>query len=377
MRHGKKCAYDPRTVKRVLSVLGLTFVALGIALAIVLRVRYGGPTRPFPDRTSRPLLASGALEVVAALPEPPGNIAVAPNGRIFVTYHPEARPKLHVFELVNGQPVPWPDSEWQKRFVTPLSLRVDQQGRVWVLDIGFHGFRQPRLFAFDLNNGALVHQWDMPRKIAGFGSFVQDFQIDPRGRFIYLADLSIVARRPALIVYDTQTRSARRMLERHPSATDGPYRIVARGTAMEFLGGLYKMHPALDSIALDRNGEWLYYGAMSNDTLYRVRTRDFQVEPFGPKPQTDGIAIDEAGNIFMTEVEHGTLALLRADGTLHTLVRDDRLRWPDGLSLHDGWLYVTDSALQDVILKSRAHIAKHAPYFIYRVRPGTLGVSTP
>jgi hypothetical protein len=71
---------------------------------------------------------------------------------------------------------------------------------------------------------------------------------------------------------------------------------------------------------------------------------------------------------YLTEVEHGTIALLRADGTLHTLVRDDRLRWPDGLSLHDGWLYITDSALQHVILKSRAHIAKHAPYFIYRGR---------
>lgn len=355
-------------MKRVLSVLALTLVALGIALAIVLRVRYGGPTVPFPDRTAQALPGSGALEVVAALPEPPGNLAVAPDGRIFFTYHPEARPELHVLELVNGHPVPWPSAEWQKRFVTPLSVRVDRLGRVWVLDIGFHGFRQPRLFAFDPKDGALVHQWDMPRAIAGFGSFVQDFQVDPRGRFIYLADLSILAKRPALIVYDTQTRSARRVLERHPSVTDRPYRIAARGTPMEFLGGLYRMHPALDSIALDRNGEWLYYGAMSNDTLYRVRTRDFHVEPFGPKPQTDGIAIDDAGNLFLTEVEHGTLAVLRADRTLHTLVRDDRLRWPDGLSLHDGWLYVTDSALQHVILKSRGHIAQHAPYFIYRVR---------
>ncbi|HET8774284.1 MAG TPA: L-dopachrome tautomerase-related protein [Thermoanaerobaculia bacterium] len=355
-------------MKRVLSILALTLVALGIALAAVLRVRYGGPTVPFPDRTAPPLRGGGALEVVAALPEPPGNLAVAPDGRIFFTYHPEARPELHVLELVHGQPVPWPSADWQKRFVTPLSVRVDPLGRVWVLDIGFHGFRQPRLFAFALKDGALVHQWDMPGTIAGAGSFVQDFQVDPRGRFVYLADLSILAKRPALIVYDTQTRSARRVLERHPSVTDRPYRIAARGTPMEFLGGLYRMHPALDSIALDRNGEWLYYGAMSNDTLYRVRTRDFHVEAFGLKPQTDGIAIDDAGNVFMTEVEHGTLALLRADRTLHTLVRDDRLRWPDGLSLHDGWLYVTDSALQHVILKSRGHIAEHGPYFIYRVR---------
>jgi len=54
-----------------------------------------------------------------------------------------------------------------------------------------------------------------------------------------------------------------------------PY--VSRGTPMEFLGGLYKMHPALDSIALDGRGEWLYYGATSNDTLYRMRTRDFHL----------------------------------------------------------------------------------------------------
>ncbi len=76
----------------------------------------------------------------------------------------------------------------------------------------------------------------MPRAIAGFGSFVQDFQIDPQGRFIYLADLSILAKRPALIVYDTQTHSARRMLERHPSVSDRPYRIAARGTPMELCG---------------------------------------------------------------------------------------------------------------------------------------------
>jgi hypothetical protein len=356
------------TVKRFLAITGVVLLVLAIALVITLRIRYGGPTQPFPDRTSAPLLGSDRVEVVASLDEPPGNIAVAPDGRVFFTYHPEARPHWHLLQLVNGKPVPYPTLAWQERFVTPLSVRIDRQGRLWVLDLGFHGMRQPRLVAFDLKSAALVHQWDIPRAIAGFGSFVQDFQIDPEGRRIYLADLSILAKHPALIVYDTQTRRARRVLEHHPSVRDRPFRIVARGTPMEFLGGLYKMHPALDSIALDRNGEWLYYGAMSNDTLYRVRTSDFHVEAFGPKPQTDGIAIDDAGNVYMTEVEHGTLALLRPDRTLHTLVRDARFRWPDGLSLHGQWLYMSDSALQHVILKSRGTIAQHAPYFLYRVR---------
>ena len=335
-----------------------------------MKVRYGEATTPFPDRTSTPLIAGNALEVVATLDEPPGNIAVADDGRVFFTYHPEARPELKVLELVNGKPVPYPNAEWQKKFVTPLSVRVDRQQRLWVLDLGFHGFKHPHLFAFDLRDGKLVHEWIMPRDIAGIGSFVQDFQVDAEGRKIYLADASIVAKHPALIVYDTQTKSAQRLLEGHPSVTDHPYRIVARGTLMEYFGGLYKMHPALDSIALDARGEWLYYGAMANGALWRMRTSDFHVEPFGPKPQTDGIAIDEANNIYMTEVEHGTIALLRPDHTLHTLVRDERLRWPDGFSIHGDWLYISDSSLQHVILKTRANIRKHAPYFLWRLRVG-------
>lgn len=362
-------------MKRFLRILAVLVILIA-ALAITLRVRYGGATMAFPDVTMAPLLGSGAVEVVAALDEPPGNIAVANDGRVFFTFHPEARPRVKVLQLVDGKPVPYPNAEWQKRFVTPLSLRADRQGRLWVLDIGYHGFRHPRLYAFDLASGALVHQWDIPRAIGGFGSFVQDFQIDPQGRWLYFADLSVLAKHPALIVYDSRTKRARRVLQGHPSVQDRPYRIVNHGTPMELLGGLYKMHPAVDSIALDARGEWLYYGPMSHDTLFRVRASELRdaartprVEAYGPKPQTDGIAIDDADNVLMTEVEHGTIALLRPDRTLHTLVRDDRLRWPDGLSLAGGWLYVTDSDLAHVVLKSRSTIAAHRPYHIRRVRP--------
>jgi len=361
-------------LKRLLRILA-ALVLLAAVAAIALRVRYGGATVPFPDTTKSPLLGSGAVEVVAVLDEPPGNIAVASDGRVFFTLHPEARPRVKVLQLVDGKPVPYPNAEWQERFVTPLSLRIDGQGRLWALDIGYHGFRHPRLYAFDLASGKLVHQWDIPRDIAGFGSFVQDFQIDAEGRWLYFADLSVLAKHPALIVYDSRTKRARRVLEGHPSVQDRSYRIVNRGTPMELLGGLYKMHPAVDSIALDARGEWLYYGPMSHDTLFRVRaselrdeTRAPRVEAFGPKPQTDGIAIDEAGNICMTEVEHGTIALLRPDRMLHTLVRDARFQWPDGLSLAGGWLYVTDSDLAHVVLKRRSTIAAHRPYHIYRVR---------
>ena len=57
-----------------------------------------------------------------------------------------------------------------------------------------------------------------------------------------------------------------------------------------------------------------------------------------------------------------------------TLLRSDRLRWPDALSFGpDGWLYIADSALGEVILQPREHIKSHGPYKIFRFKPGATG----
>jgi hypothetical protein len=61
---------------------------------------------------------------------------------------------------------------------------------------------------------------------------------------------------------------------------------------------------------------------------------------------------------------------LGTDHELRTLVKDERLRWPDGLSFGpDGYLYVTCSALHQVILQGAAEVAAHAPYQIWRFKP--------
>ena len=63
------------------------------------------------------------------------------------------------------------------------------------------------------------------------------------------------------------------------------------------------------------------------------------------------------------------IARMKPDASLETLIKDPKLRWPDGFSFGpDGWLYVTSSALQDVIGKTDAYIAEHGPYQIFRVK---------
>ena len=76
---------------RILVRLGI-WLGAGVALLLLaLWFRYGGGGE-FPDRSSDPLLPGAALELVADLELPPGNIAVTDGGRIFFSFHPEAAP---------------------------------------------------------------------------------------------------------------------------------------------------------------------------------------------------------------------------------------------------------------------------------------------
>lgn len=376
----------------VMRVLGRVFGVLGLlvaALFVTLHVRYGGGG-DFPDRTGTPQLRASVLEPVAQLPTPAGNIAVSAGGRVFVSLHPEARPKAKVVELVDGAMKPWPSEAFQdgsdpRAFRDVLSLRIDRQQRLWVLDTGMHGIHPGRLLAFGLD-GKLVHEFEFPRAIAGYGSHLNDFQVSPDGGFVYIAEASFFAKTPALIVYDVAAKSARRVLELHPAVTAEKYTPVVQGRRMVALG-LVSIRPGVDSIALDHRGEWLYFAPVTNLHLYRARTADLRdeklaagelagrVETFAEKTMSDGITIDADGTLYLTDPEHSAIVLLRQDKTLQTLVKDNILRWPDGFSWGpDGWLYVTCSALHQIIGRPPWTFDDHAPYQVYRFKPGGHGI---
>jgi len=368
-------------MRRIL--LGLVVVVALVALGV--RLRFGGGAR-LENRTTAPEVPAAAVELVADLEYPPGNIAVAPDGRIFFTYHPDGSPPESVMELRDGTPVPFPSPVYAG-FDTVLAVRVDRQGRLWTLDHGGFGRGQPRLLAFDPATRQEIHRHDFPSEVAGLLSMLNDFQVDPAGERIYIAEASPIAGTPALIVYDIATRTSRRLLGGHPSVRTEDYMIQAPGRDMTLLG-LYTLRIGVDSIALDRRGEWLYYGPVTGGTLSRVRTADLndatlspaalaaRVESFARKPISDGASSDDQGRVYLTDPEHSAVLAVEPGGTLRTLVKDPKLRWPDGLSFGpDGWLYVTCSALQDVLFRSGGARQAHAPYQIYRFKPG--GTATP
>ncbi|MBW2258576.1 MAG: hypothetical protein JRI25_28855 [Deltaproteobacteria bacterium] len=366
--------------KRILIGLVAAMLLFVVAVLGMVRATMGGRGADFPDRSTPPRLGAEALEVVATLDEPPGNVAVSASGRVFVSIHPESHPAfLRVAEIVDGDLVPYPDDEAQRTEMSAvLGVAVDRQERLWVLDSGGQGMG-PRLLGIDLSTDQITYRHDFPPPIAHKGSFLNDLQVDPEGVTVYIADTSIIGRR--------ETGTSRRVLEKHPSVVAQKWLIRAPGRDMVYWGGLVALRPNVDSIGLDRDGEWLYYAPMSHERMFRVRTRDLRdpalsadalgarVEDFGPKPQSDGLSTDLAGNIYITDVEHSAICVLGQDRALFTLIRDPRMRWPDGLSYGpDDWLYVTDSVIQHLVFQSPEHILAQAPFQVFRFRPGEPGV---
>lgn len=364
-------------------------VGLVVALAVFLvgiRLIFGGGAH-LDDRTTAPTIPATAVEQVAALDHPPGNIAVSASGRVFLTLHPDGKPPIKVAELVDGKPVAFPDEAFQKaetplHFATPLSMRIDRQGRLWVLDHADYAQGQPRILAFDVDTRKVVHQYDFPKEVAGFLSMLNDFAVSPDGTKIYIAESSPIAQTPAIVVYDVEHRTSRRVLDRHPSVRPKDYVIDAAGRDMVVLG-VYTLRIGVDSITLDRTGQWLYYAPVNGDRMFRIATAALddpslsaealaaKVEDYGPKTISDGLSSDDAGNVYVTDPEHSAVLALGPDRKLATVVKDLKLRWPDGLSFGpDGWLYVTCSSLQHVLFVAPGHQAAHAPYHVFRFKPG-------
>lgn len=364
-----------------------TILVLVLVPALV-KWKYGGG-EPFPSAHYVPTMDAAAMEVVADLPMPPGNIAVSKTGRVFFTFHPEGRPDVNVAELVDGKAVPWPSMAFQtgekesRYFQNVLSLRIDRQNRLWTLDNAHHGAGQPRLLGFDLDSGEVVHQYKFPSDAAPFLSHLNDFQVTLDGRYILIADASILGQKPALLVYDTEFRSVRRLLEKHVSVMPEKFIPEVQGRKME-LFGVFAIRPGVDSIALDRQNQWLYFAAVTATAMYRVRVADLlnpalsageledRVERWADKSESDGITTDNDGNVYLSDPGHSAIHRLKAKtGELETLLMSPSIRWPDGFSYGPaGWLYFTCSSLQHVIGRGPKHIKSQAPYQIYRFKPG-------
>jgi sugar lactone lactonase YvrE len=153
--------------------------------------------------------------------------------------------------------------------------------------------------------------------------------------------------------------------------------IQAPPDGLSFLG--FPVLIGLSSLALDNEGEWLYFAATNSAHLYRIATKDLndatlsprelgdRVELFSAKPISSGMAVDAAGNLYVTDVENSAIVGIGRDRQLRTVLKSSLMRWPAGLSFGpDGWLWVTCSSIHEFLFDVTK---RHRPYFVIRFRP--------
>lgn len=373
-------------LRKRLQGLAIGFVLI-LALSLVgLRTMYGGGAT-YRDVSTPTLLPAEAARVLVELDLPPGNVASSADGRTFFNLHPFAEPwrfsESVVFELVSGKPRPYPDRASQAALRGTLGMTVDRQGRLWMVNPSGLEPRKTRLVAYDLATNRLCFEHEFE---ASFAPFAQDLSVAPDGKTVYLADTGVLRfTSPALIVLDVATRKARRVLEAHPSVSPEDWIIQTPNGPHTLFYGLVTFSVGVDGLAQSPDGEWLYFATMSHGQAYRIRTRvlrDHSVRPeelvrfverVGDKPLSDGIVMDAASRLYLTDIEHGSIAVLGPDRSLRTLVRVPTVRWADGMALGAGGeLLFTDSAIPaylDPLLRSpsREALRDAGPYRIYSV----------
>ena len=362
-------------------------LVLSLGVAITVRVRYGGGDH-YQDLSTPPLLDNAQLERVLQYPQPIGNVAISSDGRIFFTVHPESRPQGNkLLEWVAGAALPYPSGAVQPHlFNTVLGITIDQQQRLWSIDHGRQGFGDPRLLAFDLRTGELVHDYKFTKEIAPIGSFLQDIRVSPDGRNVIISDGSILRKNPALVVYDVATKTARRILEAHESVVAENLLIQNSIKDLSFFGGLFTLKGGVNGIAIDPENEWLYFAAINNGGLYRIRMEHVVnailpknelhslVERYSDKPLSDGLSVDVDGNIYVTDVEHNAISIVSNDRQPKTLMRSSDIRWASAISFGPGgYLYVADSAFPELVLETKEHINRQGPFSIFRFKTGHAG----
>ncbi len=340
--------------------------------------------------------AVGTLEVVAELDINPGNVSVTPEGRIFATVHQFRRGPVQLIEILDRTTYqPWPSADWNgvfgsgpNVFNSLLGIQIDAQNRLWVIDNGLGEPEQtPKLMAFNVDSGSVVFRYDFPSNTGPKGSFLQDIAVDEDHGFVYIADVG-GAHEPAIVVVDIGKNTSRRF-SGHPSLSPENVDLEVEDKVITIADAEGQQKPArigINPITISADKEMLFYGAMNGTNWYRVPARLFRegaddasiaaaVMKAGPKPVSDGASTDAEGNHYFTNVGRNAIDVLKPGGTLHHLVQDDRVIWPDALSFGpESWLYIAVNQLNRAPAFNDGREMGGPPFMIMRVWTGTRGI---
>ncbi|ACU61954.1 L-dopachrome tautomerase-related protein [Chitinophaga pinensis] len=317
-------------------------------------------------------------------------VAKEENGRLLVNYPRWSDIYQYAVVITNGKTgkTPYPDvatNQWShglsglNKWVCVQSVYFDKAGTLWILDPA-----APKLETIQGNGAKLVRMDKQSNTIARTYSFtpiladtsyVNDVRVDVERQYAYLTE----SKGGGIIVVNLADGQMRRVLQAHYSTISDPsYKFIIDGRELMKDGKPAKFNS--DGIALTPDGNWLYYKPLSDDKLYRIKTEhlrnpgmtamdlESQVEDLGHFTTTDGMIFDEKGNLYMGDLQGYRIVKLDSALRMTTLVKDDRLIWPDSYSIADGYLYISCSQIQKQPEYNNGVDKRTSPYTVYRIK---------
>lgn len=356
-----------------------------------------------PGKTPYPVAASyrqGSLQVVHEFNGPmPTGVTVSRDGRIFVNYPRWEDPiRFTVAEIKDGREVAYPD-EATNRGDSPDSLFsvqsvvVDPANRLWALDTGsvdmgpIRGFDWVKLVCIDLATNKVVKTIRFPQGVITENSYVNDVRFDLRRGaegMAFITDSSGKGDNGIIVVDLGSGKSWRKLNRAGEVQGDKSFVAILEGKPLmqNKKGEPPKpMTVGSDGIAINSDGSRLWFCPLSSRALYSVST-DALADPNATDDQvlstvtkekrefaSDGLESDAQGRIYLTDYEHNAVNVRTPDGKYQTLVTDQRMWWPDTLSLAgDGYLYVTCNQLHRQGKFHNGQDLRQKPYYLFRVK---------
>lgn len=288
-------------------------------------------------------------------------VTVTQEGRVFANF-PRWRtgvPFSVVEVFADGTYKAFPSEDWNNwevnkeitpnKFVAVQSV-VAHKDKLYVLETGnplFKGLAtQPKIYIFNLTTSQLEDTYIFPSAVVKKNSYVNDLRVDEKRQKLYFTDSG----EAGLIIYDIKSRAFNRVLDNHTIT-------LAETQHLTFNGKVWENTVHSDGIEYDAKKDILYVHALTGYTMYGLKMKDLlnpakasKIKPVYTikTAAPDGLGLDEKGNLYFADLENNKIQYLTPDRKeIKTLVEGDKVKWADTFSIHNGYLYYTNSRINE------------------------------
>ena len=108
-----------------------------------------------------------------------------------------------------------------------------------------------------------------------------------------------------------------------------------------------------------------------NDETLSADDLGDKVERYGDKPLSDGISIDNAGNVYITDLTGYGIGVTKPDGTYERIIEDKEFFiWPDSFAASpDGTMVGNINQLNRTETLNAGEDLSKPPFYLYRFTP--------